>query len=145
MPYSGVRRQGPILVALNRDDYWQVAYVIAKGTLEPCVRKDSKRSIKRSTRIAPFLASRVHEVNDWDDIKLLEVKVDRLEQWYRPGILFIGDAAHAMSPIGGVGINLAIQDAVAAGIFSHQRLRRPPPFQTKRWPRFNSGANGRRR
>ncbi len=105
--------EGAILVALNRDDYWQIAYVIAKGTLDAVRAQGLEAFHQKIERIAPFLASRVHEVKNWDDIKLLEVKIDRLEKWYRPGILFIGDAAHAMSPIGGVGINLAIQDAVA--------------------------------
>jgi 2-polyprenyl-6-methoxyphenol hydroxylase-like FAD-dependent oxidoreductase len=105
--------RGKILVLLDRGDYWQCAYVIAKGGFEE-VRKRGLDAFRDDlAEIAPFLRDRVAELRDWADIKLLTVAVDRLEQWYRPGLLCIGDAAHAMSPIGGVGINLAIQDAVA--------------------------------
>ena len=83
----------------------------------------SRRSARRSSAIAPFLRDRVGELTDWDEIKLLTVTVDRLRRWYRPGLLCIGDAAHAMSPVGGVGINLAIQDAVAAANILADRLR----------------------
>jgi 2-polyprenyl-6-methoxyphenol hydroxylase-like FAD-dependent oxidoreductase len=105
---------GSILVKINRGDYWQCAFVIPKGAAGPV--RDKGLPVFRDTvaRLAPALADRVSEIRDWDDVKLLTVSVDRLSEWYRPGLLCIGDAAHAMSPVGGVGINLAIQDAVAA-------------------------------
>ncbi len=104
---------GKIMVMLNRDEYWQCAFVIRKGAFAEikCRGIDAFRSDISS--IAPFLKDRVDELQDWEPIRLLTVLVDRLRQWYRPGLLCIGDAAHAMSPVGGVGINLAIQDAVA--------------------------------
>jgi 2-polyprenyl-6-methoxyphenol hydroxylase-like FAD-dependent oxidoreductase len=106
--------RGKILVMLDRGDYWQCGYVIPKGTSAE-IRQRGLEAIRRDlAEIAPFFADRVEELHDWDDVKLLTVVVDRLRRWYRPGLLCIGDAAHAMSPVGGVGINLAIQDAVAA-------------------------------
>ena len=105
---------GKIMVTLDRGDYWQCAYVIPKGTSE-AVREKGLPSFRHDiASIAPFLASRTQEITDWNQVKLLTVSVDRLRQWSRPGLVCIGDSAHAMSPIGGVGINLAIQDAVAA-------------------------------
>jgi 2-polyprenyl-6-methoxyphenol hydroxylase-like FAD-dependent oxidoreductase len=107
-------RAGRILVTLDRGDYWQCAYVIAKGGFDE-IRKRGLPSFRADiVKIAPFLAGRVNELKDWSDISLLSVAVDRLRQWWRSGLLCIGEAAHAMSPVGGVGINLAIQDAVAA-------------------------------
>jgi len=98
----------------DRGDYWQCAYVIRKGGIEE-VRQAGLPAFRESiSAIAPFFADRVGDLRSWDDIKLLTVAVDRLRTWHRAGLLCIGDAAHAMSPIGGVGINLAIQDAVAA-------------------------------
>jgi 2-polyprenyl-6-methoxyphenol hydroxylase-like FAD-dependent oxidoreductase len=88
--------------------------VIPKGSVEQLREKGLPAFRDSVARLAPFVADRVGELRDWNQIKLLTVKVDRLTQWYRPGLLCIGDAAHAMSPVGGVGINLAIQDAVAA-------------------------------
>ncbi len=105
---------GRIFVMINRGEHWQCGYVIAKGSLEQ-VRRQGLEAFRRDVAtLAPFAAGRVGEIRDWQDVKLLTVRVDRLLRWYRPGLLCIGDAAHAMSPIGGVGINLAIQDAVAA-------------------------------
>jgi len=105
---------GRILVMLNREDYWQCAFVIPKGGFDQ-IHRDGLESFREEiARLAPYLRDRVGELGDWSDIKLLTVSVDRLRIWHRPGLLCIGDAAHAMSPIGGVGINLAIQDAVAA-------------------------------
>ena len=106
--------RGKFLVMLDRDEYWQCAFVIPKGGLDALREKGLASFRDEMAGIAPFLADRVNELKDWDDIKLLSVAVDRLRRWYRPGFVCIGDAAHAMSPIGGVGINLAIQDAVAA-------------------------------
>ena len=106
---------GHILVMLDRGDYWQCAYVIPKGGLDDLKRRGIEAFRADIASIAPVMRDRVGELRDWSDIKLLTVLVDRLRRWHRPGLLCIGDAAHAMSPIGGVGINLAIQDAVAAG------------------------------
>ncbi len=102
-----------IMVMLNRDEYWQCAFVIPKGAAEEIKRRGLEAFRADIVSIAPFLKDRVHELQDWEPVKLLTVLVDRLRKWYRPGLLCIGDAAHAMSPVGGVGINLAIQDAVA--------------------------------
>ncbi len=107
-------RRGRFMVLLDRGEYWQIAFVIAKGGFD-AVRAGGIAAFRRDlAAIVPFLGDRVDELKSFDDVKLLAVKVDRLERWWRPGLLCIGDAAHAMSPIGGVGINLAIQDAVAA-------------------------------
>jgi 2-polyprenyl-6-methoxyphenol hydroxylase-like FAD-dependent oxidoreductase len=105
---------GSLLVLINRGDYWQCAYVIPKGAAEK-VRADGIEKVRATVnRLMPPFADRVGELATMDDLKLLTVGVDRLETWWKPGVLCIGDAAHTMSPIGGVGINLAIQDAVAA-------------------------------
>src|SRR5438552_2524888 len=105
---------GKIFVMLNRGDYWQCAYVIPKGAAEEIKAKGIEAFRAAIGEIAPDVGERVQEIKSWDDVKLLTVKVDRLRHWHRRGLLCIGDAAHAMSPVGGVGINLAIQDAVAA-------------------------------
>jgi 2-polyprenyl-6-methoxyphenol hydroxylase-like FAD-dependent oxidoreductase len=110
----GHAAHGHMIVLLNRTTYWQVAYVVAKGTADQLRAQPLTAFCGEIARLAPFLADRCDEIKSWDDVKLLEVKVNRLERWYQPGLLLIGDAAHAMSPIGGVGIKLAIQDAVAA-------------------------------
>ena len=112
---------GRILVLIDRGDYWQCAFVIRKGGFDALRARGLPAFRAELARLAPFLRARVDELRDWSDIKLLTVRVDRLRRWHQPGLLCIGDAAHAMSPIGGVGINLAIQDAVAAG----NRLARP--------------------
>jgi 2-polyprenyl-6-methoxyphenol hydroxylase-like FAD-dependent oxidoreductase len=105
---------GSILVMLDRGDYWQCAYVIPKGAAER-VRAEGIEKIRATiARLAPEVADRVGELGTIDDLKLLTVGVDRLTKWWKPGVLCIGDAAHTMSPIGGVGINIAIQDAVAS-------------------------------
>ena len=105
---------GRFLALLNREEYWQLAYVIPKGKAEVLRQKGVDALREDLGRLAPFLRDRVSELRDWNHVKLLTVAVDRLIDWSRPGLLCIGDAAHAMSPVGGVGINLAIQDAVAA-------------------------------
>jgi 2-polyprenyl-6-methoxyphenol hydroxylase-like FAD-dependent oxidoreductase len=105
---------GRILVMLDRGDYWQCAFVIPKGGYDELRRRGLPSFVEEIARLAPFVRDRVNELTAWDDVQLLTVAVDRLRRWYRPGLLCIGDAAHAMSPIGGVGINLAVQDAVAA-------------------------------
>jgi 2-polyprenyl-6-methoxyphenol hydroxylase-like FAD-dependent oxidoreductase len=104
---------GRALVMINRGDYFQAGLIIPKGSFEEIKRNGLAALRELIRRIAPYLGDRVYELQDWDQIKLLTVQINRLRQWYRPGLLCIGDAAHAMSPAGGVGINLAIQDAVA--------------------------------
>jgi 2-polyprenyl-6-methoxyphenol hydroxylase-like FAD-dependent oxidoreductase len=104
---------GAILVMIYRGEYWQCAYVIPKGGYDIVRQRGLDAFRARILEISPFLGDRVNELRTWDDIRLLTVKIDRLDRWYKPGLLCIGDAAHAMSPVGGVGINLAIQDAVA--------------------------------
>jgi len=115
--------RGRILVMIDRGDYWQCGFVIPKGTFDDIRRKGLEPFRQAIAEIAPFVQDRGGELRDWDDIKLLTVVVDRLRRWYRPGLLCIGDAAHAMSPVRGVGINLAIQDAVAAANLLAQPLR----------------------
>jgi 2-polyprenyl-6-methoxyphenol hydroxylase-like FAD-dependent oxidoreductase len=114
---------GKMLVMLNRRDYWQCAYVIPKGGIETVKRAGLAAFRDRVAEIEPFLKDRVGELKSFDDIKLLTVAIDRLRQWHRPGLLCIGDAAHAMSPVGGVGVNLAVQDAVAAANILAEPLR----------------------
>ena len=105
---------GHFFALINRQEYWQIAYVIPKGAYAQ-VRAAGLEAFRRSIADAePLLADRVDEIQDWEQVKLLTVRADRLRRWYRPGLLCIGDAAHAMSPIAGVGINVAIQDAVEA-------------------------------
>jgi 2-polyprenyl-6-methoxyphenol hydroxylase-like FAD-dependent oxidoreductase len=118
---------GQILVLLQRGDYWQCAYVIAKGGFDEMKRQDIAVLRGRIAELAPFLAERTTELKSWDDLKLLTVAVDRLPLWHRPGVLCIGDSAHAMSPIGGVGINVAIQDAIAAANILAPALRQGGP------------------
>jgi 2-polyprenyl-6-methoxyphenol hydroxylase-like FAD-dependent oxidoreductase len=114
---------GRIFVTLNRGDYWQCAYVIPKGSVEEVHRRGLDEFRAGIERAVPMFAGRTGEIVSWDQVKLLTVAVDRLKRWHRPGLLCIGDAAHAMSPIGGVGINLAVQDAVAAANILVEPLR----------------------
>jgi 2-polyprenyl-6-methoxyphenol hydroxylase-like FAD-dependent oxidoreductase len=114
---------GQLLVVINRGEHWQCGYGIAKGSMAEIRAKGLPELRRHIAALAPFLRDRVGDLDDWDRIKLLTVRVDRLRRWYRPGLLCIGDAAHAMSPVGGVGINLAIQDAVAAANMLHEPLR----------------------
>jgi 2-polyprenyl-6-methoxyphenol hydroxylase-like FAD-dependent oxidoreductase len=115
---------GRILAMIDRGNYWQCAYVIPKGAADEIRRKGLPSLRDEIATLIPFARDRVGELGDWSEIKLLTVRVDRLRRWYRPGLLCIGDAAHAMSPIGGVGINLAVQDAVAAANILASPLRR---------------------
>jgi 2-polyprenyl-6-methoxyphenol hydroxylase-like FAD-dependent oxidoreductase len=115
---------GRIFVLIDRGDYWQCAYVIPKGGIDEIRLKGLEAFRVNVARSAPVFADRVAELKDWDQIKLLTVAVDRMPVWYKPGLLCIGDAAHAMSPIGGVGVNLAVQDAVAAANILWEPLRR---------------------
>ena len=105
---------GKMMIMLDRGDYWQCAYIIPKGGIERMKSEGLEAFRKQVVEMSPFLSDRVGELKTWDDVKLLSVTVDRLKKWWRPGLICIGDAAHAMSPIGGVGINMAVQDAVAA-------------------------------
>jgi 2-polyprenyl-6-methoxyphenol hydroxylase-like FAD-dependent oxidoreductase len=105
---------GVVFVTLDRGDYWQCAYVIPKSGFEQLRSRGLEAFRAAIASLNPEFADRLQEIGSWDDLKLLTVTVDRLKRWSRPGLLCIGDAAHAMSPVGGVGINLAIQDAVAA-------------------------------
>jgi 2-polyprenyl-6-methoxyphenol hydroxylase-like FAD-dependent oxidoreductase len=119
----GTIRTGHMLVTLDRGDYWQCAYIIAKGAFEK-LRSEGIATLQQGLReTLPALGDRVGEIDDWSKVSVLEVRVDRLERWHRPGLMCIGDAAHAMSPIGGIGINLAIQDAVAAANILCEPLR----------------------
>jgi 2-polyprenyl-6-methoxyphenol hydroxylase-like FAD-dependent oxidoreductase len=106
---------GAIFVLINRREYWQCGYVIPKGAVEEVRRAGLPAFQEKLARLLPWAADRATHIASWDQVKLLTVQIDRLKKWWRPGLLCIGDAAHAMSPVGGVGINIAIQDAVAAG------------------------------
>jgi 2-polyprenyl-6-methoxyphenol hydroxylase-like FAD-dependent oxidoreductase len=104
---------GKMMVMLDRGDYWQCAYVIPKGGIDRVKAGGLPAFREAVVEMTPFFRDRIGEIKDWDDVKLLTVSVNRLREWHRPGLICIGDAAHAMSPVGGVGINLAVQDAVA--------------------------------
>lgn len=115
--------RGGIFVMIYRGDYWQCGYVIPKGGFDRLRSRGIESLHRHIAEVAPDMESRLDTLADWDDVSLLSVKVDRLQRWYREGLLCIGDAAHAMSPVGGVGINLAIQDAVAAANLLSRPLR----------------------
>lgn len=120
----GVFGVGRGLIHINRGNYWQCAVIIPKGAAETVRARGLEKFREDVGELVPWARDRLaDDLRTWDDVKLLTVRVDRLKQWFRPGLLFIGDAAHAMSPIGGVGINLAIQDAVAASNILWQPLR----------------------
>jgi 2-polyprenyl-6-methoxyphenol hydroxylase-like FAD-dependent oxidoreductase len=116
-------RDGRIFLAIDRGDYWQCGSIIQKGEFEEIKAQGLEAFRNRIAHTVPFLHSVVDELTDWEQVKLLSVQMDRLERWYRPGLLCIGDAAHAMSPAGGVGVNYAIQDAVAAANLLASKLR----------------------
>lgn len=124
-PYQALGRidYGQMLIMINRGDYYQAGLIIRKDGFDS-IRNAGLLAFRRQLlSVAPFLSERVEEIRDWDQIKLLSVQINRLRKWHRPGLLCIGDAAHAMSPAGGVGINFAIQDAVAAANILSQALR----------------------
>jgi 2-polyprenyl-6-methoxyphenol hydroxylase-like FAD-dependent oxidoreductase len=122
---SSLARVGPgrFMVTIDRGSYWQCAFVVPKGGADALQRQDIGVLRAQAQQAAPFLAPQLGDLHSWDDVKLLTVTIDRLLRWSRDGLLCIGDAAHAMSPVGGVGINLAIQDAVAAANLLAARLR----------------------
>jgi 2-polyprenyl-6-methoxyphenol hydroxylase-like FAD-dependent oxidoreductase len=122
-PALGRIRNGKILVTIDRGEYYQCGSIIRKGAFEEIKRRGLEAFREEIVGVAPFLLDSIGEIDDWGKVKLLTVQVNRLRQWYRPGLLFIGDAAHAMSPAGGVGINLAIQDAVATANLLADKLR----------------------
>ncbi len=118
---------GRITVLINRGEHWQCGYVVPKGGAEKVKQRGLEAFRADIAQVVPFFAGRTEELRSWEDIPLLSVRVDRLTRWYRPGLLCIGDAAHAMSPVGGVGINLAIQDAVAAANLLAEPIRHGRP------------------
>ena len=138
----GFFRHGKLLVLLDRGDYWQCGYVIPKSGFDEIKERGLSEFQNALVDMAPFLRDRVGELDDWSKIKLLTVQINRLRKWYRAGLLCIGDAAHAMSPAGGVGINLAIQDAVATANLLAEKLRHGPVSiedlsqiqQRREWP-----------
>jgi 2-polyprenyl-6-methoxyphenol hydroxylase-like FAD-dependent oxidoreductase len=114
---------GKMFVMINREEYWQCGFIIPKGAGDEFRKRGIENFREDIATLEPFLRGRLSELRDWNDVSQLTVKVDRLRHWWRPGLLCIGDAAHAMSPVGGVGINLAIQDAVAAANILSAKLR----------------------
>ncbi len=138
----GFFRHGKLLVLIDRGDYWQCGYVIPKGDFNKVKTQGLPQFQHDLVAMADFLRDRVSELDDWDKIKLLTVQINRLRDWCREGLLCIGDAAHAMSPAGGVGINLAIQDSVATANLLAEKLRRGPVSmadlrkvqQRRKWP-----------
>ncbi|MGH8546743.1 MAG: FAD-dependent oxidoreductase [Gammaproteobacteria bacterium] len=114
---------GRIFITINRGGYWQCGYVIPKGQFEEIRRQGFESFRQKVAQLVPFARDRAGEPRNWEDVKLLTVRVDRLSRWFRPGFVCVGDAAHAMSPVGGVGINLAVQDAVAAANILAEPLR----------------------
>jgi 2-polyprenyl-6-methoxyphenol hydroxylase-like FAD-dependent oxidoreductase len=122
----GFFRNGKLLVLLNRGDYFQAGFVIPKGGIETAKERGLPALHREIVSLAPFLEDRIAELDDWSKIKLLTVQINRLKKWCREGLLCIGDSAHAMSPAGGVGINLALQDAVATANLLAAKLKRGP-------------------
>ncbi|MBA7483112.1 6-methylpretetramide 4-monooxygenase [subsurface metagenome] len=120
---------GKMMVTFDRGDYWQCAYVIPKGGYEAVKARGLEALLADIVRMAPVLKSGISDVKSWDDMKLLTVAINRLDKWAQPGLLCIGDAAHAMSPMGGVGVNLAVQDAVATANLLAAKLQQGAPSE----------------
>ena len=117
---------GKMMVTIDRGDYWQCAFVIAKGQYDAIRTRGLESFRSEASRLAPVLSAHVGDVKSWDDVKLLTVAINRLKRWHRAGLLCIGDAAHAMSPVGGVGVNIAVQDAVATANLLAGKLAKGP-------------------
>jgi 2-polyprenyl-6-methoxyphenol hydroxylase-like FAD-dependent oxidoreductase len=138
----GYVNYGRLIVLINRIDYFQTAYIIAKGTFDQMRQDGLDKFHANLERIVPFLAGRTAEIDSWDKVKLLSVQINHLERWSRPGLLCIGDAAHAMSPVGGIGINIAVQDAVATANLLTEPLRTGTltPEYLEQVQRYREGA-----
>ncbi|MDE5444029.1 FAD-dependent oxidoreductase [Bradyrhizobium sp. CSA207] len=128
--FAGVER-GKMMISFDRGDYWQCAYVIAKGQYDAVKARGLQTLLDDVVRMAPILKNGIADVNSFDDIKLLTVAINRLTRWTRPGLLCIGDAAHAMSPVGGVGVNLAVQDAVATANLLADKMQQRCPSENE--------------
>ncbi|WP_256808057.1 FAD-dependent oxidoreductase [Bradyrhizobium sp. Bra64] len=122
---------GKMMITFDRGEYWQCAYVIAKGQFEAVKARGLQALLEDVVRMAPILKSGIAEVKSFDDVKLLTVAINRLKRWTRPGLLLIGDAAHAMSPVGGVGVNLAVQDAVATANLLADKMQHGCPSENE--------------
>ncbi|MCK1617506.1 FAD-dependent oxidoreductase [Bradyrhizobium sp. 159] len=122
---------GKMMITFDRGDYWQCAYVIAKGQFDAVKARGLPALLDDVVRMAPILKSGIADVKSFDDIKLLTVAINRMTRWTRPGLLLIGDAAHAMSPVGGVGVNLAVQDAVATANLLADKLQHGCPSENE--------------
>jgi 2-polyprenyl-6-methoxyphenol hydroxylase-like FAD-dependent oxidoreductase len=129
---------GQMLILINRGGHWQCGYVIPKGSAELLKAQGLEKFRENIAALAPYVADRTAELKSFDDVKLLTVAVDRLPEWHRPGLLCIGDSAHAMSPVGGVGINLAIQDSIATANLLNEVLRGNEPVTDEDLARVQS-------